>query len=625
MSEIFKEIKRFDAVIVGSGCAGLNCADSLFDLGVKSVAVVTEGIYMGTSINTGSDKQTYYKLSVSGPEQDSVFDMAKTLFSGGCTEGYHALCEAAYSTRAFYKLVQLGVDFPKNEYGEYVGYRTDHDYRRRATSCGPLTSKFMAQQLIKSVKNKKTEVYEELRAVKIIVKNSQACGIIAVDNNGELTAFIAKNVIFATGGAAGIYTSSVFPKSQTGSLGVMLLSGASGVNLTEWQYGIASTDFRWNLSGTYMQVIPRFVSKDKNGNIREFLNDYIEDGNSFGLIFQKGYNWPFSPSKLNGENRSSLIDMAVYFEKLKGNEVFLDYTQESEGFEISKLPQEAYEYLKNSDVAEIKTPIARLRAMNERAYQLYLNNGIDLEKELLRIDVCAQHCNGGISCNAHYMSKDINKLFVCGECSGTFGIARPGGTALNNTQVSSLRAAEYIAENIGEEFISEKEAETLSKDIAEFIKMLSNGNNSINDILAYRKSIGNIMSEKCSFVRSQKNASDALEELLKMKERFVESNGTVPNLVKESFINYDILISAIAVAYAQKIYCENGFKSRGSFIVSDNENTEFKNIKCETDCKTLFNIYVNCEERKYKISSVSPIPESEQWFEKVYNKYYKNS
>lgn len=61
-----------DTLIVGSGCAGLNAADSLFDFGHQDIALVTEGINMGTSRNTGSDKQTYYKLSLVSGESDSV-------------------------------------------------------------------------------------------------------------------------------------------------------------------------------------------------------------------------------------------------------------------------------------------------------------------------------------------------------------------------------------------------------------------------------------------------------------------------------------------------------------------------------------------------------------------------
>ena len=54
------ETYSFHTVVVGSGAAGFNAADTLFNLGQEDVAVVTEGLNMGTSRNTGSDKQTYY-------------------------------------------------------------------------------------------------------------------------------------------------------------------------------------------------------------------------------------------------------------------------------------------------------------------------------------------------------------------------------------------------------------------------------------------------------------------------------------------------------------------------------------------------------------------------------------
>ena len=47
-----------DTIVVGSGCAGYNCADWLYTLGRRSLALITEGRMMGTSRNTGSDKQT---------------------------------------------------------------------------------------------------------------------------------------------------------------------------------------------------------------------------------------------------------------------------------------------------------------------------------------------------------------------------------------------------------------------------------------------------------------------------------------------------------------------------------------------------------------------------------------
>ena len=101
-----REITCLTAV-VGSGCAGLNAADWLAALGAEDVLLVTENMRYGTSRNTGSDKQTYYKLSLAGGESDSVEDMARTLHRED-VDGDLALCEAAGSAQGFFKLVQLG-------------------------------------------------------------------------------------------------------------------------------------------------------------------------------------------------------------------------------------------------------------------------------------------------------------------------------------------------------------------------------------------------------------------------------------------------------------------------------------------------------------------------------------
>ena len=140
-------VYRLDTVIIGSGCAGFNAADTLFDLGRKEIAIITEGVRMGTSRNTGSDKQTFYKLSLSPDEPDSVGKMARTLFDCGGMHGDTALVEAACSVRSFMKLVNYGVPFPTDRYGAFVGYKTDHDPEKRGTSAGPYTSRYMTEKL----------------------------------------------------------------------------------------------------------------------------------------------------------------------------------------------------------------------------------------------------------------------------------------------------------------------------------------------------------------------------------------------------------------------------------------------------------------------------------------------
>ena len=99
----------YDVVVIGSGAAGFNAANRIRQNSDLSVALLTEDLNSGTSRNTGSDKQTYYKLGISGDSPDSVSLMAEELFSCGSVDGDNALCEAALSLRCFMNLAELGV------------------------------------------------------------------------------------------------------------------------------------------------------------------------------------------------------------------------------------------------------------------------------------------------------------------------------------------------------------------------------------------------------------------------------------------------------------------------------------------------------------------------------------
>ena len=101
------EYVSFDAVVVGSGAAGFSAACRLKEHGVNNVAVITEGVNCGTSRNTGSDKQTYYKLGM-GNAPDSVRAMAADLFACGAADGDTALCEAALSAGCFLHFMGSG-------------------------------------------------------------------------------------------------------------------------------------------------------------------------------------------------------------------------------------------------------------------------------------------------------------------------------------------------------------------------------------------------------------------------------------------------------------------------------------------------------------------------------------
>ena len=178
-------MRKVNTLVIGSGAAGLAAALRLKNEGVDDLLLLSEGLNRGTSINTGSDKQTYYKLGIYGMEPDSPGLLGQTLFDGGSVHGDVALVEATLSVRCFMNLANLGVPFPSDEFGQYIGYKTDHDPKRRATSCGPYTSKEMCLALIRAVKAAGVEIAEKRTVGELIVIDGRAAGAVVYDHEAE--------------------------------------------------------------------------------------------------------------------------------------------------------------------------------------------------------------------------------------------------------------------------------------------------------------------------------------------------------------------------------------------------------------------------------------------------------
>jgi succinate dehydrogenase/fumarate reductase flavoprotein subunit len=644
-----------NTLIIGSGAAALNAAVSLSDCGQKNIAIATDNWGGGTSNNAGSDKQTYYKLSLSGDVPDSPLEMARDLFNGGCMHGDIALCEAQNSAQAFFHLMNLGVPFPHDRFGAYVGYKTDHDPRGRATSAGPLTSRMMFECLARDVKKKEIEVFDRHEVIALLTEKrggkKRVIGALAIDKNNldsksfGFVVFNAVNVVLATGGPAGMYKSSVYPESQLGSSGLAFEIGAVGNNLTESQYGLASIQFRWNLSGTYQQVIPRYVSTDADGrDEQEFLNRYFPDmGQLATAIFLKGYQWPFDPRKVR-DYGSSLIDILVYQETvMKGRRVFLDFTRNPSGggaledFSFDLLDKEASDYLEKSG-ALFGTPIERLRKMNQPAVDLYKSNGIDLSQDYLEIAVCAQHNNGGIQ-GSIWWESNIKHLFPVGEVNGTHGVYRPGGSALNAGQVGSLRAALFISKRYTEappeieRFLASAE-ETVRSKYRLARQMVDSHADKSASLQKAREEIQERMSACGAPIRTAEKVKEAIRDAWGLYSRLKKE--TKVSSAKEltvAFKNLDLCLTHALYLEAIGEYLEKGGKSRGSYLVMDPEGDkpceelgdEWKFSLNEEDAfvnQKILQIYLD-EGAKVKKQwvDIRPIPQEETWFENVWNEF----
>lgn len=636
-------------IVVGSGSAGFNAAVSLWKQGRKDIAIVTERKIAGTSRNAGSDKQTYYKLSTSGSEPDSIREMAQTLFRGESMDGDIALAEAALSTKAFFHLVDIGVPFPHNSSGEYIGYKTDHDPRKRGTSAGPFTSKYMTEYLQKQAELMDIPIFDGYQVIEILTDHpngeKRTRGILAINTKKmgteeQYTVFSADNVIYATGGEAAMYDTSVYPTSQTGGTGAAFRAGVNGKNLTESQYGLASIKFRWNLSGTYQQVIPRYISTDQDGNDeKEFLDEYFQNcSDLLNAIFLKGYQWPFDPRKA-GNFGSSLIDILVFNETvIKGRRVFLDYLSNPSSsvdngrMDFSKLGEEAYQYLENSNAFQ-DTPIERLEHMNPKAIELYRSRGIDLYSEKLEIAVCAQHNNGGLAGN-HWWESNVKHFFPVGEANGAHGVYRPGGSALNSGQVGSFRAAQFIAKRYHDSplepyELKERCGEQLEKAIG-FGELAFLNEHEELDVQKERKELQVRMTKYGAHIRSAEGAEKALQQVEEQMERILRVSVSTPQKLRHLYRLRDLLASQKMYLTAILDYIEKGGKSRGSYLIYDANGLKPSEklpdhfrflLEDGAFAAKIQEIAYENNQCNVKWRDVRPIPEDDNWFENVWKDY----
>ncbi|MHA1744393.1 MAG: oxidoreductase, partial [Promethearchaeota archaeon] len=473
-----------------------------------------------------------------------------------------------------------------------------------------------------------------------------------------------------TGGPSGMYGKKVYPKSQWGATGLAIMVGARLQNLTESQYGLASLKFRWNVSGTYQQVLPRYISvaqdqdldldpADSQTECVEFLREYFPSNSELlKATFLKGYQWPFNVERIK-DYGSSLIDFAVHIETVVRNRrVYLDFQQNPSEFSWDQLESDVKSYLEKSDGVQ-NLPIERLLHMNPKAIDLYRKHGIDLWKEPLEIGLCAQHCNGGVTGDIWWQTS-IPRLFAIGEVNGSHGIHRPGGSALNSGQVGAIRASEKIAygkwdslvddQEIVKQFEAKKQA--LVSVLSQRIISDSHDATFLSNLLI---KIQTRMMGVGAYIRDLSQITPILDEIKKeIKEFFPTMVLRSGNQVIDMWKTYDALVTQLTFLTAYQDYLIQGGGSRGSFAVisrahdDEGKGEEEKEEKNDTFIPhpklEQYRIKNNNPDLNEKIQEITlmesesdewifsidwadrrPIPETQGWFETVWKKFDEKS
>lgn len=591
-------VYQCESLVLGSGAAGMRAAVELHRRG-SDVLVVSTGLFAGTSACSGSDKQTLYTASTDY-KGDNYIEYAKSLCSGGSMDFSTAYVEALGSIEAIGGLQFMGLPLPHDEQGAILRYQTDHDEAGRATSCGPRTSRLMVKALFQEALTLGMRILPSCTGIQIVKHTidgvDRVRGLIAIHRSEERNEFgiiyiHCEDLIIANGGPGELYRDSAYPHHCYGGLGIALDAGLALCNVTESQFGIGTprTTFPWNLSGTYVQVMPRVYSVDKDGNEINFLARYYRNTREMvSNTFRKGYQWPFHSTRMLNYG-SSLFDLAVYLEQQAGRKVFLDFLSNpepvnaGETFSLQDLDPDVRSYLENNE-ALLELPIDRLKRMNPLAIELYRMHGTDLCCEPLEFAMNNQHMNGGILID-DWGKTSLRGCYAVGEAAGSHGVTRPGGAALNSGQVFGKRVAIAIKRSkLNQQDKLQKT--TIPTDVlGNFIgdaKSYSD-NDSALTVNEVRTEIQARMSEKTGIICTGEAVNAALKDAIKLRETVVENGLQVssPKLVGQAFRWKQMALVSEAILTALSHYIENGGGSRGARAICSSQGAQCPEAKVE--------------------------------------------
>lgn len=281
------------------------------------------------------------------------------------------------------------------------------------------------------------------------------------------------------------------------------------------------------------------------------------------------------------------------------------------------------------------TPIERLQRMNPLACQLYLDHNIDLSKEPLEIAVCAQHNNGGLMGNIWWESS-VRHFFPVGEVNGTFGVYRPGGTALNSTQVGSTRAAQFIYENCtNPPMDAESFGKAAEEDVRRCLRLIASVTQNKDGQFPQplRKGYQKRMDLCGAFLRNLPQVEEAIRECVRdIRELAGKTFAQTSSQLRDVFINQDILYTQYVYLSAIAEYIRQGGKSRGSYLIGERDLSHCSELGVitELDNGTFSDRVCTVAFDREKLlctfswEKVRPIPEGESWFETVYNQYIRH-
>jgi len=237
-------VRKFDAVIVGAGGAGLRAAIQLSEAGLKTAVLSkvfptrshTVAAQGGVSASLGNSEEDHWHWH--------MYDTVKGSDWLGDQDAIEYMCRKA--PEVVVELEHFGMPFDRTDEGKiyqrpFGGHMSNFGEKpvRRACAAADRTGHAMLHALYQRNVRANTQFFVEWMALDLIRSSSgQVLGVIALEmETGDIVAFHAKATVFATGGAGRIYYSSTNAFINTGDgLGMAARAGLPLEDMEFWQF-----------------------------------------------------------------------------------------------------------------------------------------------------------------------------------------------------------------------------------------------------------------------------------------------------------------------------------------------------------------------------------------------------
>ena len=391
---------RFDALIVGSGAAGLYTALRLTDLAPNwRIGLVTKD-NLSTS---ASDWAQGGIAAVIDKDDAPKFHGKDTLVAGV------GLCEAEVvdvlvkaAPRQIQQLIALGVDFDRTEDGSLALTLEAAHSRRRVLHSADTTGRALVSNLASAVlQNPSIQVLSKTLVLDLYMQKGRCGGVFYLEPNQEIGCLISPVVVLATGGGAQVFAQNTNPPSSTGD----------GVAIA-WRAGAVIRDME------FVQFHPTALALP---NAPRFLISEAVRGEGAHLIDHQGDRFLFNYHPKGELAPRDVVSRAIFAHLQKTQEptVFLDLKPISKATIAHRFPN---------------------------IIKICQQWQIDIFSTPIPVTPAAHYCMGGIVVDS-YGATSIEGLYAVGETAstGVHGANRLASNSLLECFVFGERLAEQVS------------------------------------------------------------------------------------------------------------------------------------------------------------------------------------